>query len=127
METDVTMRIGELADRTGVSVRSLRYYEEQGILGSIRSSSGQRHYTEYEVERVQYIRRMLTAGLSTRTIAEVLPCLEKPSAESSDTAFTRLVQERDKLSASIDELVETRDSLDAMIAKNRRFRAACRM
>ncbi|WP_344013572.1 MerR family DNA-binding transcriptional regulator [Nocardiopsis exhalans] len=40
------MRIGELSRRTGASVRLLRYYEEQGLIGSTRSASGQRHFTE---------------------------------------------------------------------------------
>lgn len=56
------MRIGELASRAGVSVRSVRYYEEQGLLTSVRSPSGQRHYTEDQVERVGFIQRMYTAG-----------------------------------------------------------------
>jgi len=38
------VRIGELAERTGVSVRSLRYYETKGLLGSERTSGGQREY-----------------------------------------------------------------------------------
>ena len=37
----------------GVSVRSLRYYEEQGLLAPTRSSSGQRHYLEADVERAR--------------------------------------------------------------------------
>ena len=40
------MRIGELSKRTGVSSRSLRYYEEQGLLTSSRSDAGQRHYSD---------------------------------------------------------------------------------
>lgn len=41
------MRIGELARRTGVSVRALRYYEEQGLLVPARAANGYREYTEY--------------------------------------------------------------------------------
>lgn len=59
------MRIGELAARGGASVRSLRYYEEQGLLTLCRSPSGQRHYTEAEVERVVFIQRLYAAGLSS--------------------------------------------------------------
>lgn len=77
------MRIGELAERAGVSVRSLRYYEEQGLLTSTRSASGQRHYTDYEVERVTFIQRLYAAGLSSRTITELLPCVDSPSEEHS--------------------------------------------
>ncbi|MEU7692146.1 MerR family transcriptional regulator [Microbispora hainanensis] len=117
------MRIGELAARAGVSVRSLRYYEEQGLLTSTRSPSGQRHYTDGEVERVRLIQRMYGAGLSSRTIAEVLPCVDSPSERNSDEAFERLVQERDRINRNIDELVQARDALDRLIDINRAHRA----
>ncbi|MFC7104329.1 MerR family transcriptional regulator [Nonomuraea rubra] len=70
------MRIGELVRRTGVSERLLRYYEEQGLLHPSRLPSGYREYTEAHVETVRRIRCLLAAGLSTSTIATVLPCLE---------------------------------------------------
>ncbi|NKY56748.1 MerR family transcriptional regulator [Nocardia flavorosea] len=117
------MRIGELAARTGVSVRSLRYYEEQGLLASARSPSGQRHYTPEHVARVEFIQRMYAAGLSSRTVAEVLPCVESPSEETSDAALERLAQERERLSAHIDELIRTRDVLDQLMIVNRAHRA----
>lgn len=62
------MRIGDLAARSGVSVRSLRYYEEQDLLHSSRSSSGQRHYDEAAVQRVGLIQMFFAAGLSSKTI-----------------------------------------------------------
>ncbi|ANH89928.1 MULTISPECIES: MerR family transcriptional regulator [unclassified Streptomyces] len=120
------MRIGELASRTGVSVRSLRYYEEQGLLSSSRSTGGQRHYTEVEVERVAFIQRLYAAGLSSRTIAELLPCVDAPSEEHSDAALERMAQERDRLSAHIAELARTRDALDALMAAAREYRERLR-
>ncbi|MER6536385.1 MerR family transcriptional regulator [Streptomyces sp. 900105755] len=110
------MRIGELAARTGVSVRSLRYYEEQGLLTSTRSAGGQRHYTEGDIERVVFIQRLYVAGLSSRTILELMPCRDAPSDENSDMALERMAKERDRLSAHIVELLGTRDSLDGLIA-----------
>lgn len=116
------MRIGELAGRAGVSVRSLRYYEEQGLLAPTRSSSGQRHYLEADVERVRFVQRMFGAGLSSRTIVEVLPCVESPSEGTSDATWARLVSERDRLDEHIRDLLQTRESLDELIAINRRHR-----
>ncbi|MER6568299.1 MerR family transcriptional regulator [Streptomyces sp. NPDC001093] len=116
------MRIGELAARTDVSVRSLRYYEEQGLLTSSRSASGQRHYTEAEVERVRFIQRLYAAGLSSRTISELLPCVDAPSEGNSDAALERMAQERDRLSEHIDELVRTRAALDVLMATARAHR-----
>jgi DNA-binding transcriptional MerR regulator len=66
------MRIGELSRRTGVSARSLRYYEAQGLLTSVRSEAGQRHYSDAAVQRVSLIRQLFDAGLSSRVIATVV-------------------------------------------------------
>jgi DNA-binding transcriptional MerR regulator len=113
------MRIGELAQRTGVSVRSLRYYEEQGLLTSERSAGGQRHYREGDVERVLFLQRLYTAGLSSRTIADLLPCVDSPSLDNSLAALDRMALERERLSMHIAELLRTRDELDAAIARAR--------
>ncbi|MFC9692225.1 MerR family transcriptional regulator [Kribbella sp. NPDC056951] len=120
--SDMAMRIGELSERTGVSVRSLRYYEEQGLLTSTRSASGQRYYREEAVDRVSFIQVLYTAGLSSKTIAEVMPCRYAPSEQNSDAAADRMVQERDRLSDHIDELLKTRDALDELIKINRAHR-----
>ncbi len=113
------MRIGELAARAGVSVRSVRYYEEMGLLTSTRSPSGQRHYTDDQVDRVRFLQRLYGAGLSSRTIAQVLPCVDSPSEQTSDEAFERLLRERERLNEHIEELLRTRDSLDELIVANR--------
>jgi DNA-binding transcriptional MerR regulator len=116
------MRIGELAARAGVSVRSLRYYEEQGLLSSTRSASGQRHYSEHHVDRVTFLQRMYAAGLSSRTISELLPCVDSPSEETSDAALERMAEERDRLSEHIEDLIRTRGALDTLMATNRAHR-----
>ncbi|MER7026766.1 MULTISPECIES: MerR family transcriptional regulator [Streptomyces] len=120
------MRIGELASRTGVSVRSLRYYEEQDLLHSARSPSGQRHYEETHIERVLFIQQLYAAGLSSRVIAELLPCADAPSTENSDSALVRMAQERDRLTAHIADLIRTRDALDTVMAKARTYREQLR-
>ncbi|WP_236796476.1 MerR family transcriptional regulator [Amycolatopsis sp. GM8] len=120
------MRIGDLAARAGVSIRSLRYYEEQGLLTSARSSGGHRRYTEDDVDRINYLQRLYAAGLSSRTILSVLPCLTSPSAATSDQAFAHLVEERDKLIDHISGLSRTLESLNELIDMNRARRAANR-
>ncbi|QQQ77305.1 MerR family transcriptional regulator [Saccharothrix sp. 6-C] len=121
------MRIGDLAARAGVSVRSLRYYEEQGLLSSTRSAGGQRHYTEDDVERVAFVQRLYAAGLSSRTITELLPCIDSPSDENSDAAMERMAKERDRLSDHIQELLRTRDALDLLMVAARAHRDASRV
>ncbi|MDX2939626.1 MerR family transcriptional regulator [Streptomyces ipomoeae] len=111
------MRIGELAAQTGVSVRSLRYYEEHGLLTSTRSPSGQRHYTDHDIDRVALIQQLYAAGLSSRSIAEILPYIDDPGPENSQAALERMAQERDRLSQRITDLIHTRDTLDAAVAR----------
>ncbi|WP_086853398.1 MerR family transcriptional regulator [Amycolatopsis kentuckyensis] len=118
------MRIGELSKRTGVSPRSLRYYEEQGLLTSSRSEAGQRHYAEADVQRVALVRQLFDAGLSSRVIATVLPCVDIPDdLDVAEETFAAMMRERDRLDADIAHLVETRDALDALIKANSRHRA----
>ena len=107
------MRIGELADRAGVSVRALRYYEEQGLLYSARSGSGQRHYADPAVDRVRLIQMLYGAGLTSRTIADLMPCVD--ANVSTPESRARLAAERDRIDAQITELITTRDRLDAVI------------
>ncbi|AGL21442.1 MerR family transcriptional regulator [Actinoplanes sp. N902-109] len=107
------MRIGELATKAGVSVRALRYYEEQGLLNSQRSTSGQRHYADAAAERVQLIQMLYAAGLSSRTVAELLPCVD--AKVSTPESQARLAAERDRISRQIEDLTRTRDRLDAVI------------
>ncbi|MET8998731.1 MerR family transcriptional regulator [Amycolatopsis sp. NPDC004169] len=118
------MRIGELAQRTGVSPRSLRYYEEQGLLTSSRSEAGQRHYAEADAERVRLIRRLFDAGLSSRVIATVLPCVDVPGdLVIAEETFAAMLRERDRIDADIAHLTQTRDALDKLLEINSRHRA----
>lgn len=113
------MRIGELADRTGVSERALRYYEQQGLLRPARRSSGYREYQQADVRTVGSIRTLLGAGLNTTTIAEVLPCLVTEGTQlvpACPELNPVLQHDRDRLSAAIADLVAARDALDRIIA-----------
>lgn len=60
-----TMKIGEVAERTALSIRSLRHYDELGLVSpSAHSPGGFRLYTEADVERLLLIRRMKPLGFS---------------------------------------------------------------
>ena len=108
------MRIGELATKAGVSVRALRYYEEQSLLAAERSASGQRHYPQAAVDRVQLIQLLYSAGLSSRTIVELLPCVEAPNKVTPAT-LELLSAERQRIDDQIGNLVKSRDKLDGVI------------
>ncbi|MEU3641811.1 MerR family transcriptional regulator [Lentzea sp. NPDC034063] len=118
------MRIGELSKRTGVSPRSLRYYEEQGLLTSSRSGAGQRHYSDAEVDRVSLIRQLFDAGMPSRVIATVLPCVDLPNDLGvAEETYAAMMRERDRIDADIAQLTEERDALEALMQINSRHRA----
>lgn len=71
------MKIGELAKATGVSVRSLRYYEQQGLLTAERTENGYREYNRMVVDQVNTIQFYLSLGLGTEQIAGFLHCVMK--------------------------------------------------
>lgn len=109
------MRIGELAERTGASRRLLRYYEEQGLIFPTRGANGYRDYDERYVDRVAQIRGLLDAGMPTRIIKEVLPCLDKPRGiylpNPSRRTIATLERERDRMTARIESLAANRDAI----------------
>lgn len=68
------MRISELSNKTGVSMRSLRYYEEKGLIEPKRLHNGYRDYDESILEQVKTIRLYFNLGLSIAEIQEVVNC-----------------------------------------------------
>ncbi|MFF4741335.1 MerR family transcriptional regulator [Streptomyces sp. NPDC001262] len=109
------MRIGELSRRTGVSARSLRYYEQQGLLTACRDASGYRRYGADAVETVGRIRELLAAGLGTEAIREVLPCAHGgPALESCDLTLRVLGEQLGRIDAEMAELRRRREALVAL-------------
>ncbi|MDT0390873.1 MerR family transcriptional regulator [Streptomyces dubilierae] len=108
------IRIGEVARGAGVSVRAVRYYEQQGLLTAERSPSGQRLYRQDAVVRVRFFQQMYAAGLTSRRIAELLPCWDSGHTDAEQRAMLRA--ERERIQARIDELQATLDHLDEVIA-----------
>ena len=107
------MRIGELAERSGVSVRALRYYEEQGLLLPERSASGQRRYAEDAVEKVAFFQDMYAAGLSSRNIAALMPCMDSGHTDVQQREMLRA--ERDRIHGKLTQLRAALRRLDGLI------------
>ena len=80
------MRIGEVARRTGVAPRLVRYYEQQGLLRAGRAANGYRTYTEDDVDRVSRVASMVRAGIPTRLIKVLLDNADKGRALVKDVA-----------------------------------------
>ncbi|MFF3493291.1 MerR family transcriptional regulator [Streptomyces sp. NPDC002795] len=108
------IRIGEVARAAGVSVRAVRYYEQQGLLTAERSPSGQRLYRRDAVTLVRFFQQMYAAGLTSRRIAELLPCWDSGHTDAEQR--TMLHAERDRIQTKVDDLQAALDRLDELIA-----------
>lgn len=114
------MRIGELSRRTGASQRALRYYEDQGLLVPDRLPNGYRDYAEKSVTVVRRIKVLLSAGLSTAAIAEILTCEIADGVVLGGTCpelLDGLAAERARLTATIEDLLAARDVLDTLVGR----------
>ncbi|WP_039825358.1 MerR family transcriptional regulator [Nocardia testacea] len=119
------MRIGELARRTGTAPRLLRYYEEQGLIVAQRCANGYRSYDERFVDRVLQIRGLLDAGLPTRIIKQILPCLDKPRSiyfpDATPEMLATLEGERDRMTERIRCLERNRDAITEYLCAVREY------
>ncbi|MEV0296309.1 MerR family transcriptional regulator [Nocardia sp. NPDC050710] len=107
------MRIGELSRRTGVNAHQLRYYEAQGLLEADRGANGYRDYDENAVLRVQQIRHLLGAGLSSEDIAYLLPCAvgEAPELPGCPELLAAMRSRLQRLDDQMNKLARSRDAL----------------
>lgn len=99
------MQIGELAEHVGVSSRSLRHYEQQGLLSPARGSNGYRVYAEIDLVRAGNIKELLDTGLTTADVRQYLDegCLDRPlSGAVRCAAELPTLQQR---LANLDELI----------------------
>ncbi|MEH3088915.1 MAG: MerR family transcriptional regulator [Microbacterium arborescens] len=82
------MRIGEVADRTELSLRTLRHYDEIGLVTpSARTEGGFRLYTDDDVARILLIRRMKPLGYSLEEMSELLVVVDALAATPTDSAL----------------------------------------
>jgi MerR family transcriptional regulator, copper efflux regulator len=112
------MQIGEVADRTSLSLRTIRYYEEVGlVIPSARSQGGFRLYTDADVDRLRLIRRMKPLELSLDEMRDLLGVLDelrdgKPSAARRRALLDRLAMYRGITQSRIETLRAQLDSAE---------------
>ena len=89
------MQIGEVAEKTSLSLRTIRYYEEVGLAPpSARTTGGFRLYTEGDVERLQLIKRMKPLDFSLDEVRDLLAILDELDAGRLSVAARRALVER---------------------------------
>jgi len=109
------MQIGEASRVSGVSTRSLRYYEDEGLIVSGRCGNGFRDYCQSTIDRVLVIRELLGSGLPVRLIREVLPRLTDEPEAVCPEFLAEVQSHRDRIVARIAVLTGQQTALDAYL------------
>ena len=115
-ELDGPFNIGEAAERSGVSAKMVRHYEELGLLGRVsRSDAGYRRYTDRELHTLRFIRRARDLGFSMAEIRELLKLWQNRRRASADVKRIALDHVAD-LDRRIDEMVAMKKTLQRLAA-----------
>lgn len=120
------MQIGEVADQTGLSLRTIRYYEEVGLVTpTARSAGGFRLYSETDVARLRLIRRMKPLDFSLEEMKDALAALdglEDPATSAADreALVDRLKMYREAADARVKALKEQLEVAEGFAADLRR-------
>jgi len=111
------MHIGELADKSTLSQRTIRHYEEVGLLKPAgRSEGGFRLYTHDDLMRLMVIRRMKPLGFSLDEMAEVLRIIDTLGGSDRVAADEPAEKVAAELDAFIDQAIERRATLQEHLA-----------
>lgn len=111
------MKIGELAERTAVSAKTIRYWESEGLVPEpSRTASGYRDYHDDAADRLEFIRRCQTAGLTLAQIRQILDISDTGTAPCEHVAA--VVAERlAEVEARLTELEATRAQLRRLVER----------
>ena len=116
MRNPQLLTIGKVADRGGVRVQTIRYYERRGLLPKpARTASGYRKYSDEAVRRLQFIRRAQALGFSLGEIEELLSLRMQPGTTCGDIR-KRARQKIATVNDKIEELQRIRDALGKLAA-----------
>lgn len=124
---DEILAIGTVAERSGVAVSALRFYESRGLISSTRSPGGQRRYRRDVLRRIAFVQAAQRVGLSLAEIADALATLP-PDAGPTGRDWKRLSASwRPLLDERIRLLVGLRDQLDSCIGCGCLSLSRCRL
>lgn len=115
MAKDAFISIGQLAKRTGVAVSAIRFYEEKGLLQSLRTGGNQRRFLRSDIRRVSFILIAQKLGLALAEIEEQLATLPHGRAPSLRDWQRISLAMRSEIDAKIQMLSRTRNQLDQCI------------
>ncbi|MBU2977750.1 Zn(2+)-responsive transcriptional regulator [Alteromonas sp. C1M14] len=115
MKDSPLYKIGELAKHANVSVDTIRFYEEKGLIAPrTRSSSGYRWFSVDELEKLRFIQRTKAVGFTLSEIAELMALKLHPDAHTCDEVKQVTLDKIEQVSAKISELDKIRQSLQQL-------------
>ncbi|MCB1398175.1 MAG: redox-sensitive transcriptional activator SoxR [Rhodobacter sp.] len=109
------LSIGALAERTGLAVSAIRYYETQGLVSAWRNAGGQRRFARADIRRLSFVMIAQQFGVSLseiRDLLDELPGGRTPTPQDWAHISTRF---RARLDQRIETLERLRDNLDGCI------------
>ncbi len=108
------MRISELSEHTGVPAKTIRYYEEMGLLPTpIRKPNGYREYREVDVDRLKLVAGARRLDFSLAEISEIIDLRDRQIAPCG-VLLDLLNQKADEISQRISELQRVQKDLDSL-------------
>ncbi|MDC3411896.1 MerR family transcriptional regulator [Terrihalobacillus insolitus] len=118
MKNDETYSISELASHFGITTRTIRYYEEIGLLKPMRSDTGQRIFSKKERIRLQLVFRGKKYGFSLDEIREMIQLFDRdPSGKKQLKKTIEYGQKKvGEVSDKIDDLMMLRTEMESLIA-----------
>ncbi len=109
------LAIGDLADRTGLSVPAIRHYEAVGILSPLRNAGGHRRYDRSDIRRLSFAMIAQGLGIPLARIAQALKALPEGRAPTRADWERLSLAFRDEIDSRIARLQALRDRLDGCI------------
>ena len=115
MNANDLLSIGDLARRTGLSASAIRFYEDKGLIHSVRTAGNQRRFLRSDIRRLSFILIVQKLGLSLDEIGDHLRSLPQGRNPSSFDWWKISEAIRESLDRRIAQLQALRDNLDGCI------------
>lgn len=108
------MNISDVAKKTGLTSKAIRFYEEKGVVTPpLRSENGYRHYDDHHLDELNLLRQARQVGFTLDECRELVALFNNPSRHSADVK-ARTLQKADEIAAHIEELHAMRARLLAL-------------
>ncbi len=127
MVKSINISIGQLSERTGISVSAIRYYETQGLVSSERSSGGQRRFLRSDIRRLSFVLIAQQVGFTIDQIRMQLHALPDGRTPNKKDWSKMSRGFREALDAKIEALTQMREQLDGCIGCGCLSLARCKL